>query len=300
MPPVFRFAPSPNGPLHLGHARSALLNARAARRSRGRLLLRHEDIDTIRCTPALIEGVERDLARLGLAFERPARRQSEHFPAYRAALGWLVDEGLVYPSFLSRGEIRAHVRAMEEESGTLWRADPDGTPLAPTFERAMPAARREMLIAAGIAHVWRLDMDKAIERAGPLSIRSAATPEGQGVALVPARPQDWGDVVLARRETPTSYHLSVVVDDASQGVSHVVRGADLEAATSVHRLLQALLGLPDPVYHHHALLLGPDGRKLSKSTGAAALSRLFESGLDARAVAALAGVGPEPGEAPFP
>jgi glutamyl-Q tRNA(Asp) synthetase len=277
--PVFRFAPSPNGRLHLGHALSAVTNRDMAARMEGRLLLRLEDIDTARCTPALEAALLVDLRRLGFSWEEPVRRQSEHFDAYAARLDELVRDGLAYPAFMSRGEIRAHI-AEHEAGGGRWPRDPDGAPLYPGLDRAMPERRRRARIAAGEPFAWRLDSAAAVDAAGPTldwtEIADAGRPEV--TATVEADPLAWGDVVLARRDVPTSYHLSVVVDDALQGVTHVVRGADLREATAVHRLLQRLLGLPAPIYHHHRLVLGPDGRKLSKSEGSAALVSLFEQG----------------------
>ncbi|MCB1425680.1 MAG: tRNA glutamyl-Q(34) synthetase GluQRS [Zhengella sp.] len=277
--PVFRFAPSPNGALHLGHAYSACLNHDMARAAGGRFLLRMEDIDTTRCTPRLEAAMLEDLDWLGLEWERPVRRQSEHFADYAAALEALAAEGLVYPAFLSRGEIRAAIAEAEAGTDAPWPRDPDGAPLYPGSERAMPQRLRDERIAAGEPFAWRLDMQAALAFAGPVAgwQETGAGPGGE-TGLVPAEPELWGDVVLARKETPASYHLSVTVDDALQGVTHVVRGRDLFHATSLHRLLQDLLGLPSPVYHHHRLVLGGDGRKLSKSHGDTALSSLRAAG----------------------
>lgn len=277
--PVFRFAPSPNGALHLGHAFSALVNADMAAATGGCLLLRIEDIDTTRCTPAFEDGIYRDLAWLGLSWPEPVRRQSEHFADYEAALDRLVDEGLAYPSFLTRGEVRAMI-AEAEAGGARWPRDPDGVPLHPTAERRLSRRERAGRMDAGEPFSWRLDME-AVTAAlrSPLAWReSGAGPDGE-TGTVPAAPAAWGDVVIARKEVPTSYHLSVVVDDALQGVTHVVRGRDLFHATGVHRLLQELLGLPVPDYAHHDLILADDGRKLSKSRGDTALSALREAGL---------------------
>lgn len=272
--PVFRFAPSSNGDLHLGHAYSAMLNASMARAADGRFLLRIEDIDTARCTPAMESGIYRDLAWLGLEWERPVRRQSEHFDDYRTALERLVEEDLAYPAFMSRGDVRAHI-AEAEAHGRTWPRDPDGAPLYPGLEKRLSGRERRRRMEDGAAYAWRLDMAAATERVrAPLAWDEGGEgPDGEtGVVL--ARPEAWGDVVIARKDTPTSYHLSVVVDDAIQGITHVVRGRDLFQATGVHRLLQELLGLPVPAYLHHDLVLGEDGHKLSKSlqdTGLAAL-----------------------------
>lgn len=270
--PVFRFAPSPNGPLHLGHARSALINDALARASEGRLLLRIEDIDATRCRPEFEAGIYEDLTWLGMDWERPVRRQSQHFADYRSALARLEALDLIYPSFETRGDIR---RAVAERSG--WPSDPDGAPVFPFPRAAMSAAERARRVAAGEPYALRLDMARAVERVGPLAWSEVdATGEVTNVA---ADPLAWGDVILARKEVPTAYHLAVVVDDALQGVTHVVRGADLKAATSVHRVLQVLLGLPAPLYTHHALLLDAEGRKLSKSIGSQSLASLRAEGV---------------------
>ncbi|ABY40064.1 tRNA glutamyl-Q(34) synthetase GluQRS [Brucella suis] len=276
--PVFRFAPSPNGQLHLGHAYSALLNANMAEQSGGRFLLRMEDIDTARCTPALEQGIYDDLHWLGLRWETPVRRQSEHFGEYRNALTKLADKGLVYPAFLSRSEVRKRISEACAR-GDGWPSDPDGTPLYPQDERNMSEKEQMEHIVSGAPYAWRLDMDKALASAGePLFWNeSGAGPDGETGRLA-ADPARWGDVVIARKDTPTSYHLSVVVDDALQGITHIVRGRDLFHATSVHRLLQKLLGLPEPLYHHHDLVLGEDGQKLSKSRKDTALASLREQG----------------------
>jgi glutamyl-Q tRNA(Asp) synthetase len=273
--PVFRFAPSPNGYLHLGHALSALLNADMARAAGGPLLLRIEDIDRTRCRPHYEDAIYQDLAWLGLAWEQPVRRQSTHFADYQAALDRLIAMGLVYPSFESRAEIARLVAARENEGP--WPRDPDGVPLYPGTAKALSAAERRQRMA-GEPYALRLDMAAALTRAGDLAwSETGRGPEGE-TGRVPAAPARWGDVVLGRKETPTSYHLAVVVDDALQGVTDVVRGEDLFWATSVHRLLQALLDLPAPTYHHHRLIRDADGRKLAKSTRATALRELRSQG----------------------
>jgi len=272
--PIFRFAPSPNGYLHLGHALSALLNFDMARAAGGRLLLRMEDIDRTRCRPEYEAAIYEDLAWLGIAREEPVRRQSEHLDDYRAALARLEAQGLLYASFESRAEIAALVAAREAEG--LWPRDPDGAPLYPGT--TLSSAERQRRLEAGEPYTLRLDMAAARARAGTLDwAETGAGPNGE-TGTVAAAPTAWGDVVLARKETPTSYHLSVVVDDALQGVSRVVRGQDLFWSTGVHRLLQALLGLPAPTYHHHRLVLDSHGRKLSKSTRATALRTLRQDG----------------------
>jgi glutamyl-Q tRNA(Asp) synthetase len=274
--PVFRFAPSPNGYLHLGHALSALLNFEMARAAGGRLLLRIEDIDAARCRPEYEAAIYQDLAWLGIAWEEPVRRQSAHLADYRAALAQLEAKGLVYASFESRAEIARLVA--EREARGLWPRDPDGAPLYPGHARALSLAQRAERIAAGEPYALRLDMATALAMVGEAAWgETGAGPNGE-TGTVGGAPQAWGDVVLARKETPTSYHVSVVVDDAIQGVTHVVRGQDLFWATSVHRVLQALLALPVPVYHHHRLVLDDDGAKLAKSTRSTALRELRAGG----------------------
>jgi glutamyl-Q tRNA(Asp) synthetase len=286
--PIFRFAPSPNGYLHLGHALSALINVDLVRAAGGRLLLRIEDIDATRCRPEFEAAIHEDLAWLGISWEQPVRRQSEHLDDYRAALAKLDAQGLIYPSFETRGEI-ARLVAARETASAAWPRDPDGAPLYPGSARDVPAAERAKRMAAGEPYALRLDMATAIARAGPLTW----TEEGAGAqgetGTVAAAPQAWGDVILARKETPTSYHLAVTVDDALQGITHVVRGTDLFWSTSVHRLLQALLGLPVPRYRHHRLVMGPDGRKLSKATRATALRELRAQGLSPDDIRAMVG-----------
>ena len=276
--PVFRFAPSPNGYLHLGHALSALLNFEMARAAGGRLLLRIEDIDETRCRPEYEQAIVDDLAWLGIAWDQPVRRQSEHLGDYRTALARLQAQGLLYPSFESRAEIAALVAARERQ-GT-WPRDPDGAPVYPGNAKSMPPAERQRRIGTGYPYALRLDMASAIASAGTMAWTWTETGQGPNgeTGAVPVSPAVWGDVVLARKETPTSYHLAVVVDDALQGVTDVVRGQDLFAATGVHRLLQTLLGLAAPAYHHHRLLLDADGRKLSKSTRATGLRELRAQG----------------------
>jgi glutamyl-Q tRNA(Asp) synthetase len=272
-PPVFRFAPSPNGFLHLGHALSAILNADLARAAGGRLLLRIEDIDQSRCRPEYEAAIYADLVWLGLAWEQPVRRQSEHFGDYRAALGKLEAMGLVYPSFESRAEIARLAERREQR-----RRDPDGAPLYHGEAKSMTAAERARRISAGEPYALRLDTEAALARSGSLTwTEIGAGPDGE-TGTVQANPAAWGDVILARKDTPGSYHLAVVVDDAAQGVTDVVRGQDLLHATSVHRLLQHLLGLPAPRYRHHRLVLDSESRKLAKSTQATGLRDLRSQG----------------------
>lgn len=283
--PVYRFAPSPNGLLHLGHAYSALLNADLAEARGGRLLLRIEDIDLARCRPEFEAAIRQDLAWLGFSWEEPVRRQSEHFDAYSKALGRLVADGIAYPSFMTRAEIAASVAARAAR-GAPWPRDPDGAPLYPGAEREMSGRERKRLMASGLPYAWRLDMAAALAGAGALFWReSGAGPRGE-TGSIPADAAAWGDVVLARKDVPASYHLCVTLDDAIQGVTDVVRGHDLFHATSVHRLLQNLLGLPEPAYRHHALVLDTDGRKLSKSRRSTAIAALRDAGETPRSLRA--------------
>lgn len=246
MVPVFRFAPSPNGYLHLGHAYSALLNAQMAAEQGGRFLLRIEDTDTMRCSSALAACILEDLAWLGLSWEEPVRRQSEHLADYEAALRMLWDRGLIYPCFCSR-----------RQAPRLSSVDPDGQPHYAGVCRSVPVPVARQRIAAGQPHGWRLDSSR---------------PEAQLAS-------EWGDVMIAKPRTGSSYHIAVVVDDFLQGVTHVVRGRDLAAATSIHKVLQRYLGLPTPLYFHHDLITDGTGQKLSKSAGSRSLRQLRQSGI---------------------
>lgn len=273
---VFRFAPSPNGLLHKGHALSALLNARAAEDTGGRFLLRIEDIDRGRSRDAFVEAIFEDLEWLGLEWEVPVLFQSRRFAFYETARRDLERRALLYPSFLSRSESAEAARAR----GQGWPRDPDGQPLYAGPERDWDPVRRREAIRSGRPFAWRLDMDRAAGEAGPLTATVTERPGGGGERRVSVDPRPWGDVVIARKDTPASYHLCVVFDDADQGVTDVVRGRDLEWATAIHRLLQELLGLPSPRYHHHRLILDGNGQKLSKSRGSAAIRTLREQGVD--------------------
>jgi glutamyl-Q tRNA(Asp) synthetase len=288
MPPVFRFAPSPNGYLHLGHALSALLNVDMARAKGGRLLLRIEDIDLARCRPEYEAAIYEDLEWIGLHWETPVRRQSQHWNDYRAALTRLEAMGLVYPSFESRAEIAQLVSS--RESHGAWPRDPDGAPLYPGSAKDMPLPERQDRMDSGEPYALRLDMQASLERVGALTwIETGAGPAGE-TGTIAAEALAWGDVILARKETPTSYHLAVVVDDAAQEVTDVVRGRDLFYATAVHRLLQALLGLPQPRYCHHRLILDADGKKLSKSTLSTGLRELRARGASPAEIRRLVGL----------
>jgi glutamyl-Q tRNA(Asp) synthetase len=275
---VTRFAPSPTGRLHLGHAYAALFAAREARAAAGRFLLRIEDIDATRCRPEFEQAIYEDLGWLGLTWETPVRRQSDHKADYAAALERLKVQGLIYPCFCTRAEIRAEIA----RAG----AAPHGGegPLYPGTCRRLDAAERAARIEAGAPYALRLDADKASGIAGPLTWRDRKR------GSVAADPHTHGDVVLARKETPTSYHLSVTLDDHLQGVTLVTRGTDLFEATHVHRLLQALLGLDTPDYHHHAMVTGPGGERLAKRAGAPTLQSLRDAGRTPTEVREMVGI----------
>jgi glutamyl-Q tRNA(Asp) synthetase len=268
-PAIFRFAPSPNGRLHLGHAYSALLNARLAERMHGRFLVRVEDIDTTRCTAELAQHCLEDLAWLGLSWEAPVRVQSEHWADYQAAAAQLQALGLLYPCFCTRKEV-AEVSTAQ---------DPDGAPLYAGTCHHLTAKEVQARMQADMPYALRLDMAKAMAHIPPPYHYPRFSPADMTEENVEAHPARWGDVVLVRKETPTSYHLAVVVDDALQGVTHVVRGVDLEAATDVHVLLQRLLGLPTPRYYHHPLITEPAGEKLAKSRNSESLADLRARGV---------------------
>ena len=269
---VSRFAPSPTGRLHLGHAYSALLAHDCARTRGGAFLLRIEDIDPGRVRPEFVDGIIEDLAWLGLSWDGEILFQSNRLTRYAAALERLKEAGLVYPCFCTRSAIAAEIAASASAPH-----GPDG-PLYPGTCRRLSPEERERRQGAE-PHAWRLDVAKASAAAGPLYWHDGDTE-------VQAEPGAFGDVVLARKDAPTSYHLAVTVDDAAQGVTDVVRGGDLYAATDVHRLLQALLGLPTPEYHHHRLLLDAEGRRLAKRHGAPTLASLRAAGADPAALAA--------------
>ena len=272
-----RFAPSPTGLLHRGHALSALTAFEAARRDGGRFLLRLEDIDATRCRPEFEAAILEDLAWLGLEWEQPVRRQSEHLDDYRAALQRLIDRGLLYRDFRTRRELMAEIGHA-----------PHGPEPAPFAGAPLPAAEEAGRLACGDAYAWRLSLAAARAALGPAWGRLAFAEEGRGPAgehgPIRAEPQRAGDVILARKDLGVAYHLAVVVDDALQGVSHVIRGEDLFEAAHVQRLLQALLGLPAPAYRHHPLLLRPDGKRFAKRDTAETLRGLRQGGLSAAAL----------------
>jgi len=293
-PPVLRFAPSPNGELHAGHALSALTTWNWAQRLGGRFLLRIEDIDTSRAREHLIAQIFDDLAWLDLDWDRPVLRQSEHFADYREAARRLEEMGLLYPCFATRSEIRAAVAALEAR-GTAVRRDPDGAPLYPGLHRNLESEEVARRKADGEPFALRLDVAKAMRLARRLTASDVLTytalddPEGPA-QIVTARPQGWGDAVIVRKDVPASYHLAVVVDDARQGVTHVTRGKDLEAATDLHRLLQVLLGFAAPNYHHHRLITDANGAKLAKRAGSESLRALREKGASPADIRALVGL----------
>jgi glutamyl-Q tRNA(Asp) synthetase len=275
---VFRFAPSSNGYLHLGHAYSAMLNFVMARAAGGRLLLRIEDIDIERCRFEFERAIYEDLGWLGVSWETPVRRQSEHFPEYESALAKLSAQGLIYPCFCSRRDI---IDAAAGRTG--WPRDPDGSPLYPGICKHLSREERQRRILAGEPAALRIDMEAAIAKAGSHLDWREMGPDSQA-RDVAAQPSLWGDAMLSRKDIPASYHIAVVVDDALQGVTDVVRGEDLFMATGLHRLLQVLLDLPAPSYRHHALLRDASGRKLSKSSSAKPIRALREEGFSPAAV----------------
>lgn len=264
---ITRFAPSPTGRLHLGHAYSAMLAHDLARERGGKFLLRIEDIDSGRCRAEFIQAITEDLLWLGLTWDGDIIRQSERLPLYREALGRLHELDLLYPCFCTRRDITA---------STIAPHGPEG-PLYPGTCRTLSAQERARRLG-NEPHCWRIDMEAAVAVTGPLRWRDSHAGE------IPADPSSHGDVVLARKDAPAAYHLAVTIDDAAQGVTDVVRGQDLFPATHVHRLLQALLGLPTPQYHHHPLLRDKDGRRLAKRDGAPTLEALRNAGADPRVV----------------
>ena len=279
---VLRFAPSPNGWLHLGHACSALFACKTAKALHGRFLLRIEDIDVGRCRPEYEKAIYDDLRWLGLIWEEPVRRQSEHFADYEAALKRLRDMGLVYPCFATRKEIADAIAATGIDPRN-WPVDPDGAPLYPGIYKDLAPAEMNRLMWDGRSYAWRLDTEKALAKAeeiagAPLTfLEDGEGPNGEtGTCAV--KPALFGDVLIARKDVPTSYHLAVTVDDAIQGVTLVTRGQDLFHATYTHRILQVLLGLPEPRYRHHRLIRDDAGRRLSKSARDMGLRELRAAG----------------------
>jgi len=283
---VLRFAPSPTGRLHLGHALSALINLDLARRLGGRLLVRIEDTDLTRCRSQYVDGILEDLAWLGVQSDGPVLRQSDQLDVYASSARRLEAMGLLYRCYATRQEVLAVAR-----DGFT---DPDGAPLYPGRGAVLPPAETERRQQQGAPYAMRLDMAKAVARALALGGASALAYAELDASLTPrvvvADPARWGDVVLERKDIPASYHLAVVVDDARQGISHVVRGEDLAAATDIHRVLQVLLGLPVPLYRHHALIRDASGRKLAKRDADTSLAELRRRGLAPRDVRRLVGL----------
>ena len=285
---VTRFAPSPTGFLHLGHAYAAITACESARRQNGRFLLRIEDIDTTRCRREFERAIIDDLAWLGLSWEEPVRRQSEHFADYAAALGVLENKGLLYPCFCTRKEIAAEIaRAGIAPEASELTAD---GPLYPGTCRRLTDDQRRARLAANTPYALRLDVAKAMETLGhDITFEETGRgPHGE-TGMQTARPELVGDIVLARKDMPASYHLAVVVDDRLQGVTLVSRGNDLFGATHIQRLLQMLLGYAAPLYLHHRLILDEDGRKFSKRNQAVTLASLRASGATPDAVRAMIG-----------
>ncbi len=269
---VTRFAPSPTGHLHLGHAYSALFAFRLADAADGSFMLRIEDIDPGRCKPEFEDAIIEDLAWLGLHWEEPVLRQSERMDVYADALAQLDEAGLLYPCFCTRTDIAAEINSAGAAPHLL-RHGPDG-PVYPGICRRIDPDERMQRVAAGEPHALRLDMEAAFARTGPLTWHDRT--RGEQVA----RPDLFGDIVLARKEVATSYHLAVTVDDDAQGVNLVTRGSDLLAATHIHRLLQELLGLAVPEWHHTPLLANNDGKRLAKRDRTFTLRAMREAGVD--------------------
>lgn len=292
---VTRFAPSPNGDLHLGHVYSAAVGYGIARRSGGAFLVRIEDIDIARSRDQFVFNILDDLAWMGIAWEQPVLRQSRCFADYAAAALRLRDLGIVYPCFATRGDIAAAV-ARHVATGGGWPSDPDGAPLYPWTSSSAQNSDAVRRLESGEPYALRIDMGKAVavarEMLGGHPLTFTAVDARGCETIVPAAPERWGDAVVVRKDIPASYHLAVVVDDARQGVTLVTRGQDLYAATGFHRLLQVLLGLPEPRYHHHRLLLDEHGRKLSKSAGSTSLQSLRAAGLTPAQVRNLVGIPP--------
>jgi len=281
-PRVFRFAPSPNGYLHRGHALSALLNARAAKATGGRFLVRIEDYDHTRSRPEFDAAIFDDLAWLGIAWEEPVLRQSARFDAYAKVLEELGRLELLYPAFMTRAEIAA----------AATERDPDGAPVYPGDERDWSIARRRQAIASGAPYALRLDARRLMRELPSLSWTEIDPFGREAAQRYDVDLAAWGDVLLARKEVPASYHLTVVVDDAHQCATDIVRGQDLRPSTSVHRVLQTLLKLPEPRYFHHRLILDETGQKLSKSRDSESLRARREAGETRDEL--IAGLGLEP------
>lgn len=293
-PNKLRFAPSPNGLLHIGHAYSALLTSEFAKQFSAVFQLRIEDIDLTRSKSDYITAIYRDLHWLGLTWPEPVRRQSEHFNDYKAAIAKLNAKQLLYPCFATRSEIKRYWSTTDRAEKPAPK-DPDGALLYPGIYKNFPKTKAAAMIASGAPYALRLDMEKAIAIAKSIKGAKWSYQDFDADAdckTQPIYPEQWGDVILARKDVPTSYHLSVVIDDHNEGISHVCRGKDLQPATDVHRLLQILLGLNAPLYHHHALIQ-LEGEKLSKSKKHPSLFALRKAGISAAAIRKAAKQGPE-------
>jgi glutamyl-Q tRNA(Asp) synthetase len=273
MPVTTRFAPSPTGYLHLGHAFSAFNAWKRARDAGGRFLLRLEDIDPTRCRPECAEAIRQDLAWLGFDWDGPVRVQSRHLADYQAVLDGLAEQGLVYPCFCTRADVLREI-----STSAAAPHGPDGAPLYPGTCRRLSATERAERIALGQRFALRLDMQAAL--------RPGLWYQEEGQGRIPCRPEAFGDVVLARKDAPASYHLCVTHDDALQGVTLVTRGEDLRPSTDLHRLIQALMGWPVPVYAHHRLMLDSEGKRLAKRDRAMTIRDMRARGLSARDVVA--------------
>jgi glutamyl-Q tRNA(Asp) synthetase len=287
--PVLRFAPSPNGPLHLGHAYSALLAFDMARRLGGRFLLRIEDIDPVRSREAFVEEIYDDLRWLGIEWEMPVLKQSQHIADYVAAAERLRAMDVLYHCFATRAEIMAAHAASPRP------LDPEGAPVYQGLHKGLSASEIARRLGAGDAYAMRLDVEKAMSlvraKLAGAPLEFVECDEHFRPRRIAADPLRWGDVVIQRKDVPTSYHLSVVVDDARQGITHIVRGRDLCASSDIHRLLQILLDLPEPVYRHHRLIADAAGQKLAKSAGAPGLRELRGRGLGPDDISRLVGLG---------
>lgn len=295
--PVLRFAPSPNGELHLGHALSALVGFDMATKLGGRFLVRIEDIDMTRSREEYVTQIFEDLRWLGITWEEPALRQSEHFTTYSAASDWLLKLGLLYPCFATRSEISEATELNPDLT------DPDGSPIYPGLHKHLAKEEVALRLSRNEPFALRLHMDRALDAlqgiTGARKITFTELDDEGNPQRIEMNPADWGDAVIVRKDVPASYHLAVTIDDGRQGVTHVTRGRDLFPATSLQRLLQVILGLPEPIYHHHRLITDAEGRKLSKSAGDTSLRALRSAGADALQIRQRVGLaGNESGKTP--
>ncbi len=280
--PIFRFAPSPNGYLHLGHAFSAIKSYQMAKKMNGRFLLRIEDIDKERSRQEYIDAIYEDLSWLGIEWEEPVIKQSQRFELYQAAFNKLLEQKIIYPCFATRKEIKKAIEDLKIKP----ELDPDGAPIYPGLHKSLTNEEISGRIKNGEPYAYRINMTLALERIkvrqNPLIITSINNVNK--VLFRYAQPEIWGDAVIIRKDTPTSYHLSVIVDDAQQNITHVVRGEDLEFSTDLHRLLQSVLNIDPPIYHHHRLLTDDEGKKLSKSLKSKSLRDLRREGIQSKKI----------------